>query len=166
MTYVAIPSFTPRQKLTASQLDQYVKGNIEHLMARPQGIASVTAANITTTSVTPTFVDMDGTNVKVTVTPSRANSILLCWLTGTFGYSITGQIYFRLAYGGGPTFTNQFNLNASTNGTTFTALWTLTGMASASTVLKPQWCIQSAGTATWYGTTAGLFGTFGVLEIG
>src|SRR3989304_1112042 len=164
MGYVAIPTFRTRQKITAAQWNQYLKGNIESLMARPQGVVSVTAADITTTSVAPTFVDMDSTNLKVTLTPSRANSIILCWLTGTFTNSASNSLNFRLAYGSGPTYTNQHAHSMTSGlGYMFTMIWYVTGLSAVSTVFKPQWCLGGAGTGSFKGTTNSYFGQFAVL---
>src|SRR5258708_27288320 len=77
MRWTAPPTFTPGQVVTATDLNTYLRDNPNYLYARPNSsIKRVNGSDYTTSS--STFVDIDGTNLSITLTLTGA-AVLVCF---------------------------------------------------------------------------------------
>jgi hypothetical protein len=139
------PTFTPGQIVTATDFNSYLRDNPLYLLARPsQSILRDNNASYTTTSTS--FVDIDGTNLKITM--SISGSAVLLGFTGAMILSTTGYAKFdfdvdgtRFANGGTDGLTAGNFINGNPNLITMMAL--VTGLAAGSHTFKPKWCVSS-----------------------
>ncbi len=73
-TFTTVPTFAPDYVVPASDLNVYLRDDMEALATRPQQHIS-RAANYTLATTT-TWLDIDSTNLKILVTPSRTNATI------------------------------------------------------------------------------------------
>lgn len=138
--------------LTDVLLNAELRDQLIALFTRPQGIYTL-SADYTTTSVTPTYVDVNSA-VKVTATAERANAIFRVRLTATISLSIANYIWFRLDVDGTPTLSNPYKFAGAGDAGFATYEWWIPGLGAGLHTFKPQWTIGAAGTGTIYGATS------------
>src|SRR5258705_10834049 len=84
MPWSTPPTFTSGQVITATDLNTYVRDNTNYLLSRPKNaVKRDNNANYNTTSAT--FVDIDGTNLSITL--SINGSAVLLAFSGTVNSS-------------------------------------------------------------------------------
>jgi hypothetical protein len=66
MPWTIPPTFTPGQVITATDLNNYLRDNVNYVYSRPDSaILRSNGGNYSTTTVIPTFVNVDGTNLSI-----------------------------------------------------------------------------------------------------
>src|SRR5258706_5274648 len=86
MPWSTPPTFTSGQVITATDLNTYLRDNPNYLLSRPKNaVKRDNNANYTTTSAS--FVDIDGTNLSITL--SVSGSAVLLAFSGTVNASST-----------------------------------------------------------------------------
>ncbi len=139
------------QLVTATDLNVQMRDNLGYLFARPQAVVKRdNNANYTTTS--GTFVDIDSTNLKITLTIS-GSTVLLAFV-GTFVHS--GNNIFldidvdgaRVGSAGGSGLAGA-SFSTPGNQTTIPLIILVTGLAPGAHTFKVQWAV-SAGTGTLF----------------
>jgi hypothetical protein len=154
MPWTTPPSFTSGQVITATDLNTYLRDNTSYLLSRPKNaVKRDNNANYTTTSAS--FVDIDGTNLSITL--SVSGSAVLLAFSGTvnsssnqpaFDFTVDGT---RVGTGGSDglmTMTGNIQSNA-----TFIAL--VTGLSAGSHTFKVQWRAVSGTTLLYAGNGTG-----------
>ena len=150
-TWTTPATFSTGQLVAASDLNTYVRDNTSYLLNRPLGaIKRDNNADYTTTSTT--FVDIDGTNLAITLTPS-GSAILMgftgmsYWVTAfgpMFDFTIDGVRYASAGQDG-------LGQGVLASGTQYACPITLTALATGLTpgvahTVKIQWKTRSGGT--------------------
>jgi hypothetical protein len=172
MSFTTVPTFTPGQVITATDLNTYLRDNEGYLLNRPsQIILRDNNANYTN-SVTGSFANIDGTNLAITL--NFSGSLAYVWLQGVASGSVAGVIIdfdftldgTRVGAGGA---NGLYNFRSpGTNGVGGIYYAALVAITPGSHTLKPVWSPQT-GTATLY-SGANSAGTdylvqFGVMEV-
>jgi hypothetical protein len=169
-TWTSPVTWNPGQVVAASDLNAQLRDNLIYLFTRPQScIKRDNGASYTTTSTS--FVDIDGTNLKITLNIS-GSAVLL---------GFTGQTT-RDSGGAEPIFdflidsTRYASAGADGLGRVpgnigpFCMTGLATGLAAGSHTFKVQWKVGASGTATLYagnGTSGQDFiPTFWAIEVG
>jgi hypothetical protein len=175
-TWTSPVTWNPGQVVAASDLNAQLRDNLIYLFARPQNVVKRdNGANYTTTSTS--FVDIDGTNLKITLNIS-GGAVLLGFTGVAVGGSIVtnaGPAAFdflidstRYASAG----TDGLVANANTaywNGVSMAAL--VTGLSAGSHTFKVQWKFLGVGTSSVLCAGNGTGGqdfipTFWAIEVG
>ncbi|PJF30840.1 MAG: hypothetical protein CUN51_06550 [Candidatus Thermofonsia Clade 1 bacterium] len=149
MPWTTPTTWVSAQVVTATQLNEQLRDNMNYLLSRPhQRIIRVASSNYTTTSTT--FVDIDATNLSITLTIS--GSAVLVGFSGVaevnsgpfycFDFTVDGNRYTTVSNGllEVHTATGFIHVPAS-----YTAL--VMGLTVGSHTFRPVWRATS-GTAT------------------
>jgi hypothetical protein len=152
--------------MTASDLNTYLRDNPNYLLTqRPTAeILKSGSANYSTTSTT--YVDVDSTNIKVSITPVSTRALV--W--AQFQWTTSSQpawfdIYCDVlnARGGAAT----FGLGGGFGGFGgLTLVHIFTGLTpGVLTTFKLQWRVNSGGTGSIYNSTTGELVRMGAIEV-
>lgn len=149
------PTFTPGQIVGATDFNAYLRDNPLYLLARPhQSVLRDNAAAYTTTSTS--FVDIDATNLKITI--SISGSAVLVGFAATCSLNNTAYASFDIDVDGtrwgaaGAEGIVSHHFSGGTFNVSFVVL--VTGLSVASHTLKIKWK-TSANTLSLYSGAAG-----------
>lgn len=179
MAWTTPKTWTDGSVLTAAELNEQVRDNLDFLFDKPGAVYDVDEASNYTTSST-SFVDVDATDLALTITTGGGD--VLIWLSPAVMTSTANvSVYFdvdidgtRVAGDDGITKFTFFDAGASPetvmNRATLGFVWLATGLAAGSHTFKLQWKHTNAAiTTTLYagaGTTySDVHPQFGVKEL-
>ncbi len=85
--------------LTASDMNTHIRDNMEFLLTGGTSVQNrVDASDVSITSTS--FVDVDTTNFKVTITPTSSTNLVVVFITGAVSFPSTGYAFFDLTDNG------------------------------------------------------------------
>ena len=172
MSFSTVPTFTPGQVVTATDLNTYLRDNEGYLLNRPaQIILRDNNANYTN-NVAGSYANIDGTNLAITL--NFSGSLAYVWLQGVVsGSAAAVAIDFDFTLDGlrvGGAGLNGLYMSRTVGTGTLSGIYyaALVAVTPGSHTFKPVWSPQS-GTATLY-SGANSAGTdylvqFGVMEV-
>lgn len=179
MAWTTPKTWTDGNVLTAAELNEQVRDNLNFLYAKPTDDYVINgAANYSTTSTT--FVDVDATNLSLTLTSGGGD--LLVWFSGTTGVSSGARGYTfldldldgsRVGGDDGLVFVSSYgaSLYAEDKWRNIVLLHLLKNVAAGSHTIKLQW-MQAGGTvdlfvngSTLAKATVEIHPQFGVKEL-
>jgi hypothetical protein len=148
MAWTAPPSFSTGELVPASKM-QIISDDLSYLLNRPKGaVLRDNGSNYTTTSTS--FVDVDATNLKITITLS--GSAVAVGFTGVTALDNTGVTYWDIDVDGtrqGAAGTD--GLYATNLGTPNASMYILvTGLSTGSHTFKLKWKTTSPRTSSLY----------------
>lgn len=160
MAWTAPITWAAAQLVSATDLNTHIRDNENFLYTRfPVQQALVTnAGNYTTTSTS--FVDVDATNLILTITPATGTVVIMAFLTASL--AVTGTVYFDLILDS----TTRYSASASgsaflniggSNQAPVTIFGRFSGLSNTAHTFKLQWKV-SASTGTIYGSAAAMIG--------
>ena len=170
-TWTSPVTWNPGQVVAASDLNTQLRDNLIYLFTRPQSVVKRdNGASYTTTSTS--FVDIDGTNLKITFTIS--GSAVLLGFTGVLGIASPDTQFDLLVDGARYASVGSDGLAAmqTPSGYPFgiTLVGLVTGLAAGQHTFKIQWKNLTGGTSTLFagnGTSGQDFiPTFWAVEVG
>jgi hypothetical protein len=148
MAWSTPPTFTSGQVITATDLNTYLRDNENYLLSRPKNfVKHDNNADYTTTS--SSFVDIDGTNLTITLTLS--GSAVLLSFTAVINDS-SNQPAFDFTVDGtrvGGSTDGLMTISGGNGRYCATMVALVTGLSAAAHTFKVQWRAVS-GTATLY----------------
>jgi len=152
MAWIAPPTFTSGQVVSASDLNQYIRDNTNYLFSgRALSALVQTAAGATTTSTT--FVDVSSANLTVSITVNSGRAICF-WMadisistgiTVSFDWIVDSTTRSSGSGTGGNGLLQFTNANAVASSITLIGIFT--GLSVGSHTFRPQWRVGS-GTGT------------------
>lgn len=168
MAWTTPKTWTDGSVLTAAELNEQVRDNLNYLFAKPSDIYNVDeAANYTTTSTT--FVDVDATDLALTITTGGGD--VAVWFSGTVTKNATNNVLTMDVDVDGSRFAGDdgiiYSYGDATIGMSFFVV--ITGLSAGSHTFKLQWKIAGGNTATMYAGAGTLYldvhPQFGVREL-
>ncbi len=147
MAWTTPATWTPGQVITATDLNTHLRDNLNFLLSRPNSVIKRdNNANYTTTS--NSFVDVDGTNLKITLTIT--GSVVLLGFT----VMATSNVIFDILidstrYASGGIDGLMATVDASSNRAPVSATLLITGLSAGGHTFKLQWKAVT-GTAILY----------------
>jgi hypothetical protein len=155
--------------LSGTDLTNWLTNNdAYHFKGRPNQVIKRVAGNYTTTSTT--FVDIDATNLAITLSIFSGKALVGFQGIFTSGFNNQGAGFDLMIDGVRYTSGSNglFRTMTQPSGTILAAVYVLpiTGLSQGSHVFKPQWYVTSSGGAGTLGGTANDPTTFWVTEIG
>lgn len=181
MAWTTPKTWTAGNTLTAAELNEQVRDNLDFLYNKPGAdYVMDEAVNYTTTSTT--FVDVDASNLALTITTGGGD--VLVWLSNAYmTCTIRDGVHFDIDVDGSRAggddgiakaefITNASGSAGATNYASLSMTYLVTGLAAGSHTFKLQWRKSYTGVSfpvTWYvgaGTTySDLHPQFGVREL-
>ncbi len=162
-TWTSPVTWNPGQVVAASDLNAQLRDNLIYLFARPQGVVKRdNGASYTTTSTS--FVDIDGTNLKITLNIS-GSAVLLgftgCGYLAQFDFLIDSTRYASAGADG--------LVDAGGALGPICMIGLVTGLAAGSHTFKVQWKVTGGTGALYAGNGTGgqdFIPTFWASEVG
>jgi hypothetical protein len=158
MAWTTPKDWTTNELVTAAMMTTHVRDNLNYLFSGyPIAFATYSAANKTTISTT--FVDIDATNLKLTLDVKSGRAILIA--VGTWQHSSGAGAMFAdwysttLAQRAGDTNTGLTGGVNSTSGVPCVVIGRFTGLTAGSHDFKLQWKVAN-GTGTMVSGTSGV----------
>ena len=152
MTALTTPKTWGSEPLVSSDMNTYIRDNQLYFADRPGAYYDVTA-NLSTSSTS--FVDIDATNLSLTITPSTA--LVLVAFTGTFESGSAMDFFFDMlkdgvSIGGTEGVAGAYHPAASSP---LTVSWRsfVAVTAGVSVTFKMQWKNEFAVANNWLGST-------------
>lgn len=180
MAWTTPKTWVAGNTLTAAELNEQVRDNLDFLFSKPISVSNLDeAANYTTTSTT--FVDVDATDLGRTITTSGGDVLVWCsniYMKATarvgvfFNIDVNGSLVAAHDGIAKATFVDAIALDSLGTGNyaVLSFAFVVENVASGSNTFKLQWKQSNATqTVTWYvgaGTTdADIHPQFGVKEL-
>ena len=155
MAWTNPATWTPGQVISATDLNTHLRDNLVYLLSRPTSVVKRdNNANYTTTSTS--FVDVDGTNLKITLTLS-GSAVLLGFTVMATNNAMFDILIDSTRYASGGVDGLMASPDASLTKSPVSASILITGLSAAAHTFKLQWKASTA-TATLY-AGAGASGT-------
>jgi hypothetical protein len=147
MAWTTPATWTPGQVVTASDLNTHLRDNLNFLFSRPNSVIKRdNNANYTTTSTS--FVDVDGTNLKITLTIT-GSVVLLAFTVMATSNAIFDILIDSTRYASGGNDGLLAAQDASSARGPVSAALLITGLSAGAHTFKLQWKAVT-GTATLY----------------
>jgi hypothetical protein len=152
--------------VTASDLNIYLRDNSNYLLGSRPLAESIKSGSANYSTTSTTYVDVDGTNIKVSITPASTRALV--W--AQFQWNASAQatwfdIYCDVlnARGGAAT----FGLGGGFSGLGGLSIQHIfTGLTpGVLTTFKLQWRVNSGGTGTIYNSVSGEQVRMGAIEV-
>jgi hypothetical protein len=147
MAWTTPATWTPGQVITATDLNTHLRDNLNFLFSRPNSVIKRdNNANYTTTSTS--FVDVDGTNLKITLTIT-GSVVLLVFTVMASSNAVFDILIDSTRYASGGNDGLLATQDASSSRGPVSAALLITGLSAGAHTFKLQWKAVT-GTATLY----------------
>lgn len=150
MAWTSPKTWSVGEVLTASDMNTYVRDNLNALKAPPSdNYEANEGANYTTSSAT--FADVDGTNLSLSITTTGGD--IMIGFVGTLLHTAGNKIFFTVDIGGTDVAADDGIAGCTpanvVSDTSLSFVWLATSQAAGAKTIKLQWKTPAA-TATLY----------------